>query len=206
MLIGAETQAFLYRDDGSAAAQNIAIIYEKRCLDADCRPSYLFAATQPWVDLVAGTITMVAAGCEVPDDCCSSTCDLFRGSAARVRIIGLPKLFDTLLTFLPAGQMLSIMTPAHPDGFRSADSLQVWTGDVQSIPNWSQATPVACGTATNPIPGQVVSVPDTHSDPEVGQSRYYLVASQSGTERRLGRQYVGGAFSARELTGLPGCQ
>jgi len=31
------------------------------------------------------------------------------------------------------------------------------------------------------------------------------VASQSGADRRLGRQYVNGAFSARQPAGLPGC-
>jgi len=40
----------------------------------------------------------------------------------------------------------------------------------------------------------------------VGQGRYYLVASQSGSDRRLGRQYVNGAFSARQPAGLPVCQ
>jgi hypothetical protein len=34
----------------------------------------------------------------------------------------------------------------------------------------------------------------------------FRVASRSGTDRRLGRQYVNGAFSARQAAGLPVCQ
>jgi hypothetical protein len=90
--------------------------------------------------------------------------------------------------------------------FRPADSLQVRTGDVRSMPTWSQAQPLPCEAAVNPAPGQLVSVADTLPNPPVGEGRYYLVASQSGSDRRLGRQNVNGAFSAREPAGLPGCQ
>jgi hypothetical protein len=47
-----------------------------------------------------------------------------------------------------------------------------------------------------PAPGQLVSVDDTLPDPPLGSARYYLVASESGPDRRLGRHYVGGAFAA----------
>jgi hypothetical protein len=60
--------------------------------------------------------------------------------------------------------------------------------------------------AQSPTPGQLVSDSDTLPDPAVGEGRYYLVASQNGTDRRLGRQYVNGAFSARQPAGLTGCQ
>lgn len=123
---------------------------------------------------------------------------------ALIQISGLPKLFDTLLTFAPGGQ-LSAVVPAHPDGFRSADSIQVWTGDVRSMPDWSQAQPLMCSEATNPVPGQVVTVADTLPDPAAGHGRYYITASQHGGDRRLGRQYFGGAFSAREPAVLPIC-
>jgi len=112
----------------------------------------------------------------------------------------------TLLTFIPGQQAMNILTPAHPDGFRSADSLQVWTGNVRTMPDWSQAQPLACMAAQNPSPGQIVNVADTLPEPPVGEGRYYLVASQSGADRRLGRQYVNGAFSARLPAGLPVCQ
>jgi len=123
-----------------------------------------------------------------------------------VAIDGLPTMFDTLLTFIPGQQALNILTPAMPDGFRSADSLQVWAGDVRTMPDWSQAQPLACMAAESPSAGQLVSVADTLPDPAVGEGRYYLVASQSGPDRRLGRQYVNGGFSARQPGALPLCQ
>jgi hypothetical protein len=129
-----------------------------------------------------------------------------RGESGLVVVSGFTRMFDTLLTFIPGQQSLNILTPANPDGFRSADSMQVWTGDVRSMSDWSQAQPLACSAATSPLPGQVVTVPDALPDPAVGRGRYYLVASQSGSDRRLGRQYVNGAFSARTPSGLPVCQ
>ncbi len=42
---------------------------------------------------------------------------------------------------------------------------------------------------TPPAPVQLVSVDDTLHDPPLGLARYYLVASESGPEWRLGRQY-----------------
>jgi hypothetical protein len=134
----------------------------------------------------------------------SPTCSFQHYGVAEIG--GLPKLFDTLLTFLPAGQTLTALTPAIPDGFRSADSLQAWTGDVRTLPDWSKASPLVCTAAASPAPGQLVGMSDTLPDPEVGQARYYVVASQSGTQRRLGRQYLNGAFSARDPGTLPVCQ
>jgi len=121
-----------------------------------------------------------------------------------VEVSGFPKMFDTLLTFIPGGQLAALM-PAHPDGFRSADSMQVWTGDVRSMPDWSQAQPLTCEAATNPAPGQIVTVADTLPDPALGAGRYYLTATQHAADRRLGRQYVNGAFSARNPASLPVC-
>jgi hypothetical protein len=59
--------------------------------------------------------------------------------------------------------------------------------------------------AEGPVPGQLVSVPDPLPDPAIGEGRYYLVASQSGAGRRLGRRFINGAISAREPAALPGC-
>jgi hypothetical protein len=130
----------------------------------------------------------------------------FAADGGLVKITGFPTMFDTLLTFVPGQQAMNIITPAMPDGFRSADSLQVWTGDVRTMPDWSKAQPLACTAAASPIPGQVVTVPDALPDPAVGRGRYYLVASQTGPDRRLGRQYLNGAFSGRDPSMLPVCQ
>jgi hypothetical protein len=155
---------------------------------------------EPTLDVTNGRILIPIWAQECP----TSSCNLYSGGI--VEIDGLPTMFDTLLTFIPGQQALNILTPAHPDGFRSADSVQVWTGNVRSMPDWSQAQPLTCEAAANPVPGQLVSVPDTLPDPDVGEGRYYLVASHSGADRRLGRQFVNGAFSARVPTGLPVCQ
>lgn len=133
-------------------------------------------------------------------------CQLASTGHGLVVISGFPALFDTLMTYIPGGQTLSLLMPKHPDGFRAADSLQVWTGDVRSMPDWSQAQPLTCEAATTPAPGQVVTVADALPDPAVGHGRYYITASQSGPDRRLGRQYVNGAFSARSPEALPVCQ
>ncbi len=122
-----------------------------------------------------------------------------------IEISGLPQMFDTLLTFVPSGQSLTALTPGLPDGFRSADSLQVWAGDVATLPDWSQATPMACPASVSPAPGQLVNATDTLPDPATGRARYYVVAGQNGTHRRLGRQYINGIFSARNPALLPVC-
>ncbi|HEY3175777.1 MAG TPA: hypothetical protein VGK94_08465 [Candidatus Polarisedimenticolia bacterium] len=122
-----------------------------------------------------------------------------------IAISGFPPLFDTLLTFVPSGQALSILTPAHPEGFRSADSLQVWTGNVHTLPDWSQAQALTCSAAINPTPGQVVTVPDTLPAPAAGEGRYYIAAATHGLDRRLGRQSVNGILSARDPSSLPTC-
>jgi hypothetical protein len=126
--------------------------------------------------------------------------------AGFITIGGLPTMFDTLLTFIPGGQSLSLLTPTHPDGFRSADSLQVWTGDVRTLPDWSQAQPLTCEATVTPTPGQQVTIADTLPNPAVGHGRYYLTASVNGSDRRLGRQYLNGAFSARNPASLPVCE
>jgi hypothetical protein len=122
-----------------------------------------------------------------------------------VAIWGLPTVFDTLITFDPGNAGLHALTAALPDGFRSADAIQVWTGDVRSMPDWSQAQPLACQAAVSPVPGQQVAVADTLPDPEVGTARYYITATQLAADRRLGRQYHDGAFSARNPASLPAC-
>ena len=109
---------------------------------------------------------------------------------AKVLIEGLPKLFDSLLTFLPDGQSLSALSPAHPDGFRFADALQLWYADTETLPNWSWSTPLTCEAAISPTPGQLVTIEDTLLDPPPGSARYYVMASHSGAEVRLGRQFI----------------
>jgi hypothetical protein len=62
------------------------------------------------------------------------------------------------------------------------------------------------GMSMGAVLGQVETLHERPPDSSVNDERYFLVASQSGTDRRLGRQYVNGSVSARQPVGLPGCQ
>lgn len=189
----------LQRLDSAGVVTNLAYFYVYRCrngVPCTYQDAFEYRAL-PLIDLTGGRI-LIGVRAIYP-----GTGEEDSGVLA---ISGLPQLFDTLLTFIPGQSALNTLTPAMPDGFRSADSLQVWTGNVRSMPDWSQAQPLACMAAQHPTPGQIVSVADTLPDPAVGEGRYYLVASQSGADRRLGRQYLNGSFSARLPAGLPGCQ
>jgi len=167
------------------------------CTNQDIFTYSSFGASKIILDIVRGTLTLgVYANYDNNDNT----------QAGILEVRGLSSLFDTLLTFIPPGQTLSMRTPVLPDGFRAADSLQVWTGNVRTLPDWSQAQPLACMAATSPAPGQLVSVADALPDPSAGEGRYYVVASQSGAQRRLGREYVNSGFSARDPAGLPVCQ
>lgn len=194
---------FLQRTTRGATTENVVSLYRQRCLDPPTCSlvTYYSRFTPFFMDVTNGRI-LIVSGADIRTEPGEVPVDYRIGL---LEISGLPPLLDTLLTYIPGGQ-LTALVPAHPDGFRSADSLQVWTGNVRSMPDWSQAQPLACMAAQNPIPGQIVSVADALSDPPVGQGRYYLVASQSGADRRLGRQYVNGVFSARQPAGLPVCQ
>jgi len=198
----------LQRLGPTLTTQNVALLIKDICISLTCaapRRDFRLAGTPSHylfgLDVVNGRILLGVRAMEYS----AGTMDLVDDRIGVVEIAGFQKLFDTLLTFIPGQQAMNILTPAHPDGFRSADSLQVWTGDVRSMPDLSQAEPLTCEAATNPVPGQLVSIPDTLPNPAIGEGRYYLVASQSGADRRLGRQYINGAFSAREPTGLPVC-
>jgi len=111
------------------------------------------------IDTINGTITL-ALSTDIRNLPCQNTIGI-------VQILGLPKTFDTLLSFVPSGQTLAALTPGLPDGFRSADSLQAWTGNVRTLPDWSRATPLVCSAAISPSPGQLVSFSDPLPDPPI---------------------------------------
>lgn len=194
---------FLQKTGQNGITEEVARLYEYRCADPGCTIENLYSFITPfYMDVTNGRITILT-GVSVRQKPNNNEIDFVVGL---MEISGLPQMFDTLLTFLPSGGALTALTPAHPDGFRSADSLQLWTGDVRTLPDWSRAQPITCNAATSPAPGQVVTVAETLPDPPVGQSRYYLTASVNGADRRLGRQYINGAFSARDPASLPVCE
>ena len=188
----------LRRVSPAGTTEDLARVLRTLCLSGDCSASIGYGPESLFIDVTGGRILMTGHA----DRCSPSPCT---GVIGVVEIRGLPTFFDTLLTFTPDGQTISLLTPAHPDGFRSADSLQLWTGNLHSLPDWSQAQPLSCA-ATAPIPGQVLAVADTLPTPSIGQGRYYVTASQRGIDRRLGRQLSSGTFSARNPNTLPPCQ
>jgi hypothetical protein len=200
---GADKHGIILRRVSPAGVmEDVAGLVKQVCLSANCFTQNRFDPTGAIIDVTGGRvwITVSASYCDygLSPPCAGTT-------VGTVEISGLPTLFDTLLTFAPGGQ-LAALVPAHPDGFRNADSMQVWTGDVRTMPDWSQAEPLTCYAAMSPAPGQVVTIADTLPDPPAGHGRYYLTASVNGADRRLGRQYVAGAFSARDPARLPVCQ
>jgi len=191
----------LLRTTPSGDTTILGYLLENLCEGFQCSPRTVFSyGRQLSVDLTSGRV-LVPVSAEFFINGL-----MYARSAGLIEITGLPTLFDTLLTFVPGGQTITALTPAHPDGFRAADSLQLWAGNVRTLPDWSRAEPLTRSAAMNPAAGKLVSVADTLPNPAVGEGRYYLVASQSGADRRLGRQYVNGGFSAREPSGLPVCQ
>ena len=195
---------YLQRTMRDGVTENVVSLYRQRCLDPPaCTVGAYYSRSTPFfLDVTNGRILIISSA-DIRSKPFDQPIDYRVGI---LEVSGLPQMFDSLLTFVPTGQSLAILTPAHPDGFRSVDSLQLWTGDVRTLPVWSQATPVTCSAATNPNPGQLLSVDDALPEPALGAGRYYVVASQNGADRRLGRQYIEGAYSARNPSGLLACQ
>lgn len=191
--------AFLRRTDRSLGTVDLARVYSTWCYGDCASASSTFTVTYH-SDVTNGRIlALVRVRTCLQNPC---TPDVKVGF---VEIGGLPSMFDVLLTYVPQTSSLTLLTPAHPEGFNSADAFQVWEGDAATLPDWSQATPVACNAATDPVAGSMVSVADPRPSPAVGHASYYIVASQSGQERRLGRQALAGRLSAREAATLPAC-
>jgi hypothetical protein len=197
--IGIDGRTIL-RDTVNHSTEKLAVLMRQLCLGGDPCPIFkpTFAYQTPIFDVSNGRMVI-----EVHAENFSLNGTRTSNQVGLIAISGLPTMFDTLLTFTPGGN-LSALVPGHPDGFRSADSLQVWTGALGTMPNWSLAQALECSASG--ASGQVVTVTDTLPDPVPGTGRYYLTASKSGADRRLGRQYMNGQYSARNPAGLPVCQ
>jgi len=126
---------------------------------------------------------------------------------AVVRISGLPTLFDTLLTYQPPST-LSFNVPVRPEGLTGADSFSLYAGDARAASDLSQAFALQCRVPADrpPVPGEVLTVPDTLPDPPPGNARYYVAAVNYEGQRRAGRQNLNGTLQGRNAAALPGCQ
>ncbi len=124
-----------------------------------------------------------------------------------VRISGLPTLLDILLSYQPSST-LTFNVPVHPEALPAADSFSIYAGDVETLPDLSQASPLHCTVPPDraPVPGEHLSVPDTLPDPGPGDARYYLVAVNHQGETRAGREAIAGVLQGRNADALPGCQ
>lgn len=123
-----------------------------------------------------------------------------------VQITGLPTVLDIILSYQPPST-LSFNVPVYPEALPGADSFSVYSGDVATASDLSQASPLECTVPPDrlPVPGGQLSVPDTLPDPVPGDARYYLAAVNYQGQRRAGRQSVNGVLQGRNATALPGC-
>ena len=157
----------IQRTDPSGLTEDVVRVFTTICLGGVCTDIKGFRyGPQYHLDVTNGRILLPVSARNNSIPGCAAI-----SSLAIVEIRGLPQMFDTLVTFQPSGQALSASTPAHPGGFRAADSLQVWTGDAHVMLNWSLAQRLTCEAAISPAPGQLVTVADTLPDPPLGSVR-----------------------------------
>lgn len=122
-------------------------------------------------------------------------------------IEGFGRLFDILQTYTPVGTTLSFHVPAIPEGLPSADHFDTYWGNVASLPDFTQAHPMACSYPNSPLSiGDFLAVADTSPTPPVGQANYFVTAVTHGAERRYGRQLIGPTMTGRNPALLPVCQ
>jgi hypothetical protein len=98
--------------------------------------------------------------------------------------------------------------PVRTEGLPGADSFAVYSGDVRTASDLTQASPLECTVpaARPPVPGEQLTVADTLPDPSVGDGRYYVVAVRHGAQTRAGRGSIGGVMQGRNAAGLPLCR
>ncbi len=123
-----------------------------------------------------------------------------------LKVSGLPTLLDIILSYQPPST-LSFNVPVHPEALPGADSFSVYAGDVATVSDLSQASPLECTVPPGrpPVPGEHISVADTLPDPPLGEARYYLAAVSYHGQRRAGRQSLTGVLQGRNAAALSGC-
>ncbi len=124
-----------------------------------------------------------------------------------VTIQGLPNLLDIILSYQPPST-LSFNVPVRPEGLAGSDSFSLYHGDVRNAGSLSSAVPLDCLVPDDrtPIPGEILTVPDTTPTPAAGEIAYFLVAANHQGQRRAGRQSAGGVLQGRDASQLPACK
>ncbi|MGH9869713.1 MAG: hypothetical protein ACREAA_16310 [Candidatus Polarisedimenticolia bacterium] len=139
--------------------------------------------------------------------CDGPECSIYEPQMGTVRISGLPTLLDIILSYQPPST-LSFNVPVRPEGLPGADSFAVYAGDLRTVSDLSQASPLQCTVPAGraPVPGEQLTVSDTLPDPATGSGRYYLAAVRHGAQIRAGRSSMGGVMQGRNAAVMPGCQ
>jgi hypothetical protein len=98
--------------------------------------------------------------------------------------------------------------PVRPEGLPGAASFAVYSGDVRTAADLSQASPLQCSVPVgrDPIPGEVLFGADMLPVPAVSEGRYYIAAVRQGAQIRAGRSAIYGVLRGRNASALPGCQ
>jgi hypothetical protein len=116
------------------------------------------------------------------------------------------RFLDRSESFAPGASSSSFRVPMMPEGFLAVDWFDTYTGDLATLPDWSQAQSLQCNYP--PLPssvGDYLSFADPLPDPAPGQGRYYVTAVTHEGQRRFGRQAMNGVLSGRNPATLPAC-
>ncbi len=123
-----------------------------------------------------------------------------------IEVSGLPRLLDVVLSYQPPAS-LSFNAPARPEGLSGADTYSVYSGNVAAASSLASALPLDCTVPDGraPIPGEILTVPDTTPTPPPGEVTYFLVAANYQGQRRAGRKSMGGMLRGRDPANLAAC-
>lgn len=137
----------------------------------------------------------------------SSDCQAQPTTDFFMRLSGIPSLLDIILSYQPPST-LTFNVPVHPEALPSAESFSVYSGNVSTVSDLSEASPLECTVPPDrpPVPGEHLTVADTLPDPGLGEARYYVAAVNYQGQRRAGRQSVNGVLQGRNAAALPECQ
>lgn len=122
-------------------------------------------------------------------------------------ITGFPTLFEVEQSYTPSTSTLGVRVPLRPEGLHTADHFDTYWGHVESLPDFTQAQPMACNYPGDhqPQAGEYFTVADTSPRPAPGHANYTVTAVSDGTQRRYGRQRIGNVMSGRDPALLPAC-
>ena len=192
----------IYRRPAGTSFNHHIVRITKRVELVVGQPIKMFAVGSWEIDVTNGVMLIGLKG-----ECFTDTCSLANDTVehlAVVRVTGLPALLDVIESYQPSSA-LSFRLPVHPEGLPTGDQYDVYHGDLASLPDLSQAQPLACDVAAGKTAGERVQVADTLPDPAAGEARYYLTAISSGIETRAGRTRQGAGLTGRPAASLPPC-